>query len=533
MTLIPGLQAPERRDFFLFRLTFLSLFLFETASFIVFLTPWLGNVSFLLAVVVVLALAFWRFDWAVTILLIELCVGSQGGYLLSLPIGGLQLSLRMLLFVAVVGVWLARSVVTLLTRRGTGLDWWRSLEASGLLLPFGTLCLVFAFAFVNGYLRGNGFGNVFFDGNGYVYYAALPALLAGLSDAAARRRALVVMSAALTWSLTKAFIVLFVFSHRIMAIAPDMYVWVRDTRVGEITRMAGDFYRVFFQSHVFALPALFAAMTVLLMAADWRDRAVRPAWFVYLTAATALIMGFSRSFWFGGTVAAVAFLIWASRSRLARNLWLKAAALAGSAVLVAVLVMASVYAFPFPARTGSISFAALLGGRATSLSDDAAAMSRWALLPKLMEVIRRHPFVGSGFGTTVTYTTSDPRILALIPSGQYSTYAFEWGWHDLWLKLGLGGLAVLAWFLWIAVRPAVRYLRRRSTRRFADFGPEEKQKAAVAAAVCAAFVALLATNVFSPYLNHPLGIGILALTISFAAVLADQMPSNSVESTKS
>ena len=55
--------------------------------------------------------------------------------------------------------------------------------------------------------------------------------------------------------------------------------------------------------------------------------------------------------------------------------------------------------------------------------------------------------MGRGFGATVTYQTRDPRILADNGSGEYTTYAFEWGWLDIWLKLGIFGLA--AYFLLI------------------------------------------------------------------------------------
>ncbi len=522
MRLTPGLPSPERRDFYLFRLTFLGLLLFETASFLVFLTPRLGTPSFLVAAAALTLLTLWRFDWAITVLFIELCVGSQGGYLLSLPVAGLQFSLRMLLFTLVVGVWAARSVITLFTRRGSGMEWFRQLRESRLLWPLAVLYAVFALAFLNGWLQGHSVSDVFFDGNGYVYYAAVPALLAGLTDPTVRRRTVIALAAALSWSLTKALVVLFVFSHRLMVIAPDMYVWVRDTRVGEITRMVGDFYRIFFQSHVFALPLLFAAFTYLLAVADWRSRTSRAALAVFLVAATAVIMGFSRSFWFGIAVAGLALVAWAAWSGLFTGLWRRTAVLAAAALFTAVAVVGAVYAFPFPARTGDVSLAALLGGRALSLSEDAAATSRWSLLPKMMAAIGRHPFIGSGFGATVTYKTSDPRILALIPSGEYSTYAFEWGWHDLWLKLGLLGLAALLWFLWSAIRPAFEILvdaRRQDAA--------VKEKAAMAAAILSGFSALLATNVFSPYLNHPLGIGIIVLLASFAGAIRNQRPSPS------
>ena len=52
-----SLTALDRRDLYLFRLTYLGLLLFETVSFLVFLTPRLGAPSFLAAAAVVAVLA--------------------------------------------------------------------------------------------------------------------------------------------------------------------------------------------------------------------------------------------------------------------------------------------------------------------------------------------------------------------------------------------------------------------------------------------------------------------------------------------
>jgi hypothetical protein len=43
--------------------------------------------------------------------------------------------------------------------------------------------------------------------------------------------------------------------------------------------------------------------------------------------------------------------------------------------------------------------------------------------------IQQNWLLGSGLGSTLTYTNNDPRIRSLLnPDGSYSTYAFELGW---------------------------------------------------------------------------------------------------------
>jgi hypothetical protein len=89
----------------------------------------------------------------------------------------------------------------------------------------------------------------------------------------------------------------------------------------------------------------------------------------------------------------------------------------------------------------------------------------------------------------VTYDTLDPRLVEQGLATGYTTYAFEWGWLDHWLKLGLLGIPVMAWVLWSL-----------GQRTWRSSEPDWLRTGAVAS-----LVALAALHVFTPYLNHPLG----------------------------
>ena len=112
-----------------------------------------------------------------------------------------------------------------------------------------------------------------------------------------------------------------------------------------------------------------------------------------------------------------------------------------------------------------------------------------------MAAVQSYPILGSGFGTTVTYISNDPRVREVSRTGEYTTYAFEWGWLDIWLKMGVIGL--------IGLLGLLGYLGRIFYRKAAS-NP-------LALAGLAVLVALAAINVFTPYLNHPLGLGMLIL----------------------
>ncbi len=507
-----------------FRQVILYIFLLETASFLAHFYPVFGDAVLFVLIAFVLFLALYRFEDAVLILLAELFIGSQGGYLFELGAeAGLHFSLRMALFTVVFSVWAAKTAVALISRRTEGLAWYRFLRQEGILWPYVAFLAVLAATTLNGLLRHNSFNYIASDANGYKFFALLPALIAALSGQETRQKVVAILAATVSWSLAKALFVFYVFSHRIMTLAPDLYVWIRDSRVGEITKMVGDFYRVFFQSHVYALPAFFVTLVVLLYLPSWKTRAGRWLWAVFIFAATSIIMGFSRSFWFGcatAVAAVAALLIW---TKAERRIWSRLALLGLVGVFGAGLILATVYSIPFPRKGQAVSFAALIGSRALSLGNEAAANSRWALLPKLAEAGMKHPVLGSGFGTTVTYKTSDPRLLADIPTGEYTTYAFEWGYLDLWVKFGLVGLAAYAWLLWAMLRPLWRGLResRASLARIGGGTTGANEKPAIFAGLLLTIVALLATNVFSPYLNHPLGIGLIMLISIFGFNLAE------------
>ncbi len=92
--------------------------------------------------------------------------------------------------------------------------------------------------------------------------------------------------------------------------------------------------------------------------------------------------------------------------------------------------------------------------------------------------------MGSGFGKRVTYISNDPRVLSFNPSGRFTTFSFEWGYGDLWLKMGIPGL--------LAYGALLVFLWRRIPKNYHP-----------------AFAALLIVHFFTPYLNHPLGLGVL------------------------
>lgn len=489
----------------LFLLLVAGYLLLELLSWIGYNAPMWSGMLFFAVTLAVAVLAWFRPGLGVLAVLGELFVGSQGGYMLALGpanVDGAILSLRMGLFLAVFCVWLARTLMLLRRRQIPG--WLTAMREMKLLWPYVALLAVFAFGALRGFAAGNGFGNIFFDANGYAFFALFPAFMEGLADMRARRLMWFVLAAAVTVSVAKALAVMYFFSHRLYYIAANMYLWVRDTRVGEVTLTVADFHRVFFQSHLYVLAALFA---VFMFAAG--AKSVRKATFwvpfgLLVWGIIAMVLGLSRSYWFGGFVALLAMVVLLLWSKAGKGLWGRMAIVGPVSLVLAVGIIAGIYAFPYPTKTGDMSLMSMLSGRAFSLAGEAAANSRWTLLRELWPVGFEHPILGSGLGTTVTYRTEDPRLLAEDPSGEYTTFAFEWGYHDLWVKFGVVGLIIYAWLIAVILTPYFVSLKMWKGAEGA-----KRADALVLIGIICGMVAMLATNVFSPYLNHPLGIGLL------------------------
>jgi hypothetical protein len=264
----------------------------------------------------------------------------------------------------------------------------------------------------------------------------------------------------------------YVFSHDFGAFWQGAYLWVRRSGVGEVTIItpSASAARVFFQSHLYpTLAVLYASMR----------KSKESLAFLTLSIATVLI-SFSRSFWIGLLVG----LFWLLLIILRRKTWNPFARflLAGAG---AVVLVAGLFYLPLPASRGNLADVFL----ARADTGESAAASRWELLPVLDAKIAEAPVFGSGFGATVTYQSKDPRVVAAT-GGTYTTYAFEWGWHDMAVKLGFIGVIA---YVWVLVS-----LFRRLGKRGARTGQ-------------AMILALASINVFTPYLNHPLGILVLVL----------------------
>ncbi len=368
--------------------------------------------------------------------------------------------------------------------------------------------------------------------------------------------------------VVKSFVLLYLFSHEFSFPILYVYPWLRKFLLGEITVPEGGWPRIFFQSQIYVLIGFFVLIVLLIGRARERGefprtirlgetpspcplppgerekietgfsprlslygRGPRPRSggegalaLLFLTSAClgVVIMSFSRSFWVGlvagmGVLFTTLYVIPAKAGIQTRinldpdfhrgDMLKKIVRFFSLSCVVALIILLVTTYFPFP-KPISIDFLSAFKDRLTDLSE-AAVRSRWDLVQPLWAAVAQHPLLGSGFGSTVTYHSSDPRAVALSVNGMFTTFTFEWGYLDIWLKLGLFGLV-----MYIALLGSILW-RGWSTidKMFSPFAISHLPHA-----FTLGLLVLAVVHFFSPYLNHPLGIVYVVLVERMVAM---------------
>lgn len=452
------------------------IILIELFSFLTFYVPAFNNAAALIIALVALALSLYRLDYGVLLLLVELFIGSKG-YLFYLEFQGLQISIRIILWLIVLTVWLVSFISRWLKEKKFP---WSKADKFPIGKAFMILAAFVIFGLVNGLLRGNGFSNLFFDFNGWLYFLLiLPFYEVFIAspdrvDSWGRLRRILVLS--VLWLSVKTLVLFYFFTHNTPAILPDIYRWIRLSGVGEITPASGGFFRIFFQSHIFLL--LISPWLLL----EIKEKKGWKSWILPVLCWAGIIVSMSRSFWLALLVSLGLMLLFIWRKE-----GIKKAVISALKYLVLLALSLSlvliVAKFPWPPTSGSFNLS-LFADRANLAQNESAISSRWALLSALEKKLTEDPILGSGFGSVVTYQSSDPRIIETTADKMYTTYAFEWGWLDVWLKLGIFGLLAYLYLLFLII----------------------KKSWPANIALVASLIALITTNMFTPYANHPLGI---------------------------
>jgi len=476
----------------------LLLTLVELLSLVSHVFSPLNTVAFFVSLTLVFFLSLKHLEVGLYIVIAELIVGSFG-QIFFWNLGDIFVGIRVGLFLVIMSVWLGKVLISrdiLIVIK----DFWGQILSRRYLF-FGIFLI---WGLVWGLLK-NDFANVFFDFNSWLYFLYIfpfwqvfkyqkikPS--ARLSDKLVKNTLTVIASGIIVLSI-KTIILEWFFAHQIAGTLPMLYVWIRDFRLGEITFFANNFYRIFLQSQIWLLLGFFMFLGVYIKnitTPNLPKGGNKLIWLTLLLSSTSLIISFSRSFWLGLIAGLGVFFLLI----LFKFKWSFKRVFKWGISIIGILIVEVIFIFALiniPLVEGPADLGSIVSNRLTSI--EVAGSSRINLLKPLMLEIVKHPIIGSGFGTTVTYKSVDPRVVARTAagSGEYTTYAFEWGYLDIILKIGLVGFVIYVGLL----THLLKILFNRNDYIYFGF--------------FLALIALIVTNITTPYLNHPLGIGFVVL----------------------
>ncbi len=465
--------------------TLLGIVIMFGLSFISFLFPESRTWLTLGVVIIFFIISLRSLEWGIYLIVLELLISVQG-YILAFEFVEFSLSLRIAFFI----IWLSLFSVKILFSEFQEFlayirqNWWIIIIPVFLIL----------FGVIKGITTGSDFYAVFFDVNGFLFWLyALPFLYIGIN----KQKLLTGLAAGIIWIVSKSVILLYTFGHHFDKLNITLYHWLRDFRMIEVTEMNLVLYRIFFQNQIFLLLA-FTILFVYLIKKLQTKKHYYTNLFLFTIVLLGIVISFSRSIWLGLVVVGIALLFLAFNKKTKSILDTNLSNIAKFSVVGII--------FSFVLWLG-IAFLPIPFVDLDNLAElnrfglDAAATARIQMLRPMLDGIQQEFLFGHGFGKTLTYFTTDPRIVSMTAggSGEYTTFAFEWGYFDIALKVGIIGLVVYFAFL-------LKFV-------LALFHKAKADKSSFILGLFLGLIGLLVVNITTPYLNHPLGIGFIIITL--------------------
>ncbi len=409
------------------------------------------------------------------------CYRHDRQYLIFLPLvelfwGGMGrsiqydfFSLRWLVFIVTIGFFLLSNIKNL-----PSLKIVKNKTPRYLFLAYFSLL---AFLIILAAINHHPWRNIFLDANAYFYFLYLPIWLEYYETQTFKKLVKILLASSLILAI-KTIITFCIFTQSNFELI-TYYKWIRDTRTGEITKLDNGFFRIFFQAQIYLLVAWFITFDQAI-----KNHLDKRKFFYLLILSSALYISLSRSLWLGLLLGIIVLFIF-NKAKLQAIKYLFLLGIASYALVVLL------FNFPHYHQWN------LFNNRSVD-SQEAALATRTILLPVMLDSISREPVIGYGFGKELTFFSQDPRSKnASNPTGERTTFSFEWGWLDFMLK---GGLLLAIFFVY-----SLFYIIK-GTYAIIKLEP-------VFTPYLAIFSSLALIHVFTPYLNHPLGLGLLVLGI--------------------
>lgn len=473
-----------------FKYTFWSLIIADIFFFYTHTFPKFETIFFIITCLALFYLMLKKSSFIVYIPLLEIFIGSQG-HLMDLNINGFIFSFRLAIFFMV----FMAGVIYLLKKRK--LDFLKS--------SYLTPVLVYSLMLISGIIialfKDRELINIFFDLNGYLFIFIIPIFYQIIKDQKILKNLFYIFLASSFFFSIKSILTFYIFSHHFSGVnLTVLYEWLRDSRIGEITIVNPNFFRIFFQSHIYILISFIVTFCLLIFKEniiDSKDKKLLIA--LNILNLTTLLISLSRSYWVGLVMFLLVLFVWLiiKKYKILNiiKVYLKFLAISTLSVLF-ILILVKI---PYTDADLDDLFAKRL------TTGEAASNSRLELLPHMLEKIKDQTILGNGLAQEITYMSHDPRNRnEKNPDGSVTTYSFEWGWLSIWMKFGILGLIAYFYLILKIIIDSVKLAINK--------WPSSNSILIMSLPFC--LITISTIHIFSPYLDHPLGISFIVISIA-------------------
>lgn len=422
----------------------------------------------------ILGLTFFKNpDYAWMIILAELFLGGAGHYLEFFG-----LSIRTVLIVAFLFLWIAHAL--------SGHNKERIIIPHRLYYVLIPLTFFVVFSIFRGLIHGNDTKAIIQDALPFMLFALILPAYHLFSQEKMRHYIIRLLGVFLIGSVIFSLFTSIVFVTKTVELQEPYYKWYRDVTMGKITHVTDSFYRIVAPEHIIITPLLLIIASLLM-----RDEKHHKMWrFMFMCGALILALNFSRAYLLAF---ALGLLILIYKHKFTRwfivSFW--------SITMITLLFISVNILFSGGKSLGLEIIGIRLGSVILPQTEESTNL-RMALLDPIITMIKHHPILGTGLGSSVTFI--DPYTYETL-----SRRHFDWGYLEMWVELGLFGALSLIAIAVLLVQELIKKIRLLSD--YHDFY----------VGLLAGIIAMLFINITTPTLFHVLGILYLVFVMAFVS----------------
>ncbi len=347
----------------------------------------------------------------------------------------------------------------------------------------GAFGLAILWAVINGMLRGNDTTHIIQDLIPFAFFALLLPAHQMIKDKSSYPFFIRLVTVFIFGSALFSLFTFILFSTGASVLQDPYYKWFRDIVGGKLTDLGSGFWRIVTPEHLLVLP-LTIITTSLIMKKEKVNK------FLYLALFSCLLIltfNLSRAYFLAIVIALFPLLYKHTFKK-----WFTTSAITCASILIIFCTTS------FVASGGKTLGLELFGLRLHSFTAphiEESTYTRSALFKPILQKFEEHPILGSGLGSTITFTNP-------VTQKQITTPQFDWGYLEIGTEFGI--LGSLTYFILLLYIIFLTFQYIKTTTLHPDF----------VVGLLGGLVALFVTNLTAPALFHVFGIFFITMVLA-------------------